>query len=663
MRPSFKKIKVLLPPCAAEMERGAAFSPCGAERRSAFSPCGFGRNFSACAAFAEFFAGDKGKLFRRKGAEQPGKRQIGAARRRQPPKDVYLRRRPRRTHGEGGKEQKAQGVCPYGRAARFRLRAARFHMRAGFRMRARLCLRAACFHMRAGLFLRAVRFRMRAASFRMRAARFRLQTAPARRADLAREAALPRAQAASPNTIIQIEKKRNQIAGVGGICRPENAHRGDGEQRRFQRQLHRHPRRHRTGGRPGPAAAREAGGKGLRRRQQDGGRRQRPHQPRKQAAFFPRDRAEEKGARLPRECQQKRRRGKGYKQGAFEGEGDLSPAASAPRPRRRHGGHDGRRQPVTDGGGQVDEGGSRPREQPVLRRGVYARAREQADDEHAVGKVRQGQHSRRRGDGQGDAEDGLRRRRGGGVQRLFCGEGKRDQKQQGEQLARRDREQRIRDRAVHVRAEHIGKREPERRLDRLFRRLRKRRGQEVVPALKPAAETGDERHQKHGGRQHAVRLRRRGLALQGADAARRRQHQQAPRPADGAEQQQGAGKHPARGDAARLPYGHDARKPRRHPRRGERQQQAVQRVDHLIYAHPLPAEQVGERDAVERAQNFGGDAARRHDDRPLDKRLLHMYGIGKCGAAGMPASTAALYVWNGKGPAAEKPLHNGFYYI
>lgn len=29
----------------------------------------------------------------------------------------------------------------------------------------------------------------------------------------------------------------------------------------------------------------------------------------------------------------------------------------------------------------------------------------------------------------------------------------------------------------------------------------------------------------------------------------------------------------------------------------------------------------------------------------------------------MPASTAALYVWNGKGPAAEKPLHNGFYYI
>ena len=40
-----------------------------------------------------------------------------------------------------------------------------------------------------------------------------------------------------------------------------------------------------------------------------------------------------------------------------------------------------------------------------------------------------------------------------------------------------------------------------------------------------------------------------------------------------------------------------------------------------------------------------------------------MYKIGKCGAAGMPASTAALYVWNGKGPAAEKPLHNGFYYI
>ena len=29
----------------------------------------------------------------------------------------------------------------------------------------------------------------------------------------------------------------------------------------------------------------------------------------------------------------------------------------------------------------------------------------------------------------------------------------------------------------------------------------------------------------------------------------------------------------------------------------------------------------------------------------------------------MLTSMAVLYVWNGKGPAAEKPLHNGFYYI
>ena len=40
-----------------------------------------------------------------------------------------------------------------------------------------------------------------------------------------------------------------------------------------------------------------------------------------------------------------------------------------------------------------------------------------------------------------------------------------------------------------------------------------------------------------------------------------------------------------------------------------------------------------------------------------------MYGIGKCGAADTFPSAAALYVWNVKVPAAEKPLHNGFYYI
>ena len=476
-----------------------------------------------------------------------------------------------------------------------------------------------------------------------------------------------RARAVFPftNTIHQIDEKRNQITGGGGICRAQNGDLRDAQQDAFEDEFDGYGERHRRGGRLGAAHARQAGRERLRqgqehRREGRGADQAREHRP-----FRSRNGAEQEAGELGRVAQEKGGRRQGDEEGAFDGEQRLffrggGIAAGA---QRREGGHAGRRQAVTDGDGQVDQRGRAARIQAVESRRVFGIAPDQADDEDAVEDVGQGQDARRHGNGDGGAQQAGRRRARGRVRikRQARAERRADaqrgaprpartgsrplpaeQKRADAQVPRRaeehERDRRslaeghgkecIRDGAGNVLREQVRKIEAEPDLDGLFEHLGQRRGNEIAAPLEPAAETRKRRYERDAGRQGAVSRRGRRLALGGAHRRGEKKHRRAARQADRGKEKQRAVQQAVRTRqiAGRLRARNGAGQARRDARRRKREQQAVQRIGHLVDPQPRAAQDVGQRDAVKRAQDLGERAAQRDDQRAFEEALLfHMY--------------------------------------
>ena len=391
-------------------------------------------------------------------------------------------------------------------------------------------------------------------------------------------------------------------------------------------------RRHGKGGDLGFSPARQAGGERLHAGEKDGGERQGAHERGERFPFRARHGRKQKGSDARREGQQKRRRGQGEKESAFEGK-ERALLRFPQKPfglTGGHGGNDGRGDAVAHGNGQIDQRCRRPRVQPVQSGGVGGVSSDEPHDENAVQKVGKGQKSRSNGDGDRHPEQ------------LFCTQilhtfakkrtfgalspcQKSKEKASGK-LAERDGRQRPGDRFERFAAESAGKEQAERHLDRLFADLRKGGGKEVALALEPAAQAGEHGHEKHPGRQGAVGGDGAYFPLRRAHGGCKQKHQRAAAQPHPRKQEQGFEEHRAAlGMVSPALRGRDdARQPRRDARCRYGEQKTIERVHHLVYPHSLAAENICERDPVKRAQYFCRDPADGNDDRALQEILFHM---------------------------------------
>ena len=201
----------------------------------------------------------------------------------------------------------------------------------------------------------------------------------------------------------------------------------------------------------------------------------------------------------------------------------------------------------------------------------------------------------------------------------------REHAQAGGKLAEGDRKKRIFDGADYIFAMRICKKETKGNFYELLGDFGDRRRNEVVPPLKPTPEAGEDGHEQDARREHAIGCGDRRLPLRRAHGAGEQEHGGAARQPDRREQQKGTAQDGAGIFAARFRAGYEARQSRRNARSRHGQKKAIERENHLIQSHPLPAEEVREGHAVQRAENFCDDAADGNDCGALEKALLfHM---------------------------------------
>ena len=152
----------------------------------------------------------------------------------------------------------------------------------------------------------------------------------------------------------------------------------------------------------------------------------------------------------------------------------------------------------------------------------------------------------------------------------------------------------------------------------LFDRLRQRGGQHVVFSLKLPAETGDEGNEKNGRGKGAVGKRRAFVPLKQSERTGKEEHGKTADRSDRAEHGKRSPEHAffvfARSDEFRDRRGH--------PGGREGEQNAVYRENHLIDTDPLRTEQIGQRDAVKRADRLGEKISRREDGAAFQKAVF-----------------------------------------
>ena len=432
------------------------------------------------------------------------------------------------------------------------------------------------------------------------------------------------------DSIKQIEEKSNQIAGVGGNRRAVDRPRGIAHERPLHEKLDAHGDEHGERGAFRLPHARQAGGERIQPRERRCGdgrkaeeRDERFRLPRRQRRIQERD----NGAR---EDEQPHRAGRGKRDGDEHGKRGAAarllflPARGA----RRHGRHGRRHQTVAHRRGQSDEGSRAPREQPVQRDRLRRMAGQKPHDDDAVQHMRERQERGGSHDGQGGKEHTHVRGAAHGkpLSQAYAplSVGARDKEYKGEQLGDGHGEQRRLRGADGIARKTRSERQSRPRLDDLFHDLRERRGEHIALSLIIPPQHRDERDKQDGGREGEIAPDKPAVALPAGDGGRKQAHEHSPQKSRDCKQPQRGfqravvlARRPLRGDRPR--------ERRRHARRGKGEHEAEERIRHLIQPHAVPAQKIGERDTVERADPLCDESAEADDGDVSEKYCVLHY--------------------------------------
>lgn len=201
----------------------------------------------------------------------------------------------------------------------------------------------------------------------------------------------------------------------------------------------------------------------------------------------------------------------------------------------------------------------------------------------------------------------------------------RGKEKEGDDFRERHRKQRAARRQDRVMGKAGSRKQPRANFDELLDDLGERRWRHDAPALPVPPKHRDERDGQDGGRKGKIALREGVLPLQCGDGKGERRHHRRPAQPQKGEQLYGVtqGKLPAppRGALRRDRPRHD----RRDAHRGEGEHQAKERVRHLIQSRAVPAQKIGERNAVHNADRLGGKSPEGDDRRIFQKNKIPLH--------------------------------------